>query len=506
MAVRLSRGNRNIKWIETFCRVPEGKFVGQPVSLRPWQRKIIRGIYDTPTRRAIISYGRKNAKTTMAGFLCLLHSCGPEAKANSQLYSAAQSREQASILFNLMAKIVRMSPDLSAVVRVVESSKQLICPELGTVYRALSAEASTAYGLSPVFVVHDELGQVVGPRSQLYEALETAGGAQEEPLSIIISTQAPTDADLLSMLIDDAAAGHDPRTKLFMWSAPADADPFTKTTIKKANPAFGDFLNADVVMEQAQSAKRMPAREPAYRNLILNQRVNRNSPFVSQSVWKANGAKPRPEDWEAGVTAAIDLSELVDLTALVWVGKGADGAWSVGCEFFAPAVGVRDRALRDRVPYDTWADQGYLRLTPGASIDYAFVAGIVGETCERYQVDHFTFDRWGMRIMRSELAHLGYDDIPLDEKGHGQGTQDMTPALIALETELLNGNLRHGNHPILTWCAANAVIDRRAAGDRKLDKAKSTGRIDGMVALAMAINRAMAQQEQQSVMGQVLFI
>ena len=183
------------------CRIPEGKFVGQPVKLVDFQKDTIRGIYDSPTRRAIISFGRKNAKTTLAAFLLLLHLCGPEARANAQLYSAAQSREQASILFSLAAKIVRMSPDLGQVVAIRDTAKQLFCAELGTLYRALSAEASTAYGLSPVFTVHDELGQVRGPRSELYEALETASAAQENPLSIIISTQAPTNADLLSLLM-----------------------------------------------------------------------------------------------------------------------------------------------------------------------------------------------------------------------------------------------------------------------------------------------------------------
>jgi phage terminase large subunit-like protein len=200
----LSRGKRNIAWIEAHCRVPEGKDVGKPVKLRPFQRKVILGIYDTPTRRAIISFGRKNAKTTLSAFLLLLHLVGPEARQNSQLYSAAQSRDQAAILFALAAKIVRMSPDLSYYVTVRDTNKQLFCQELGTLYRALSADASTAYGLSPVFTVHDELGQVRGPRSELYEALETASGAQDEPLSIVISTQAPTDADLLSIMIDDA--------------------------------------------------------------------------------------------------------------------------------------------------------------------------------------------------------------------------------------------------------------------------------------------------------------
>ena len=163
--------------------IPEGRDVGKPVKLRPWQRHEIKRIYDNPhgTRRAILSFGRKNAKTTLTAFLLLLHLCEPEAKANSQLFSAAQSREQAAILFGLAAKIVRMSPTLNPVVLIRDTAKQLACPDLGTLYRALSAEASTAYGLSPVFIVHDELGQVQGPRSELYEALETATGAQEAP-------------------------------------------------------------------------------------------------------------------------------------------------------------------------------------------------------------------------------------------------------------------------------------------------------------------------------------
>src|SRR5262249_28393880 len=158
-------------------------------------------------------------------------------------------------------------------ITIQETAKSLTCPELGTRYRALSADATTAYGLSPVLLIHDELGQVRGPRSPLYEALETATGAQDSPLSIIISTQAPTDADLLSVLIDHAQAGHAPHVVLSLHTAPPDLDPFDEATIRLANPAFGTFLNAREVLGMAQDAKRMPPREAEYRNLILNQRV-----------------------------------------------------------------------------------------------------------------------------------------------------------------------------------------------------------------------------------------
>jgi phage terminase large subunit-like protein len=322
---KLTRGQRNVAWIEAHCRIPEGRFVGQPVKLRPWQRDIIRGIYDQPTRRAIISFGRKNAKSTLSAWLLLLHLCGPEARANSQLFSAAQSREQAAVLFALAAKTVRLS-GLHEYIVIRDSTKQLFCPELGTLYRALSAEAATAYGLSPVFIVHDELGQVKGPRSELYEALETATAAQDNPLSIVISTQAPTDADLLSVLIDDAKAENDPRVRLFLWTSREEDDPFAVETIKSANPAFGDFQNADEVLAMAEDARRMPSREAEYRNLVLNQRVETANPFVSKSVWLECGGPVIESFAGKTVYAGLDLSETADLTALVLI-AAHEGRW-----------------------------------------------------------------------------------------------------------------------------------------------------------------------------------
>ena len=236
-----------IAFIERTLFVPEGRHVGQPLRLQPWQCDFIKLVYDNVhgTRRAILSTPRKNAKTSLSAALLLAHLCGPPAhnKPNSQLFSAAQSRDQAGLIFALAAKMVRMNRDLAQAVVIRETAKELVCPELGTKYKALSAEASTAFGLSPALTIFDELGQVRGPRSSLYEALETATAAQESPLSIIISTQAPTDADLLSILIDDALANHDPRTVVKLYAAPTDLDPFAEDTIRAANPAFDAFMN-----------------------------------------------------------------------------------------------------------------------------------------------------------------------------------------------------------------------------------------------------------------------
>lgn len=496
----MTRGERNIEWIERFLYVPEGRFVGQPFKLRDFQKQDILTIYDSPTRRAIICRGRKNAKTTEAAVLALLHLVGPEAKPNSQLYSAAQSRDQAGLVFRYAAKIVRFSPAIRSTVAIRDTAKELFCPELGTIYKALSAEAKTSYGLSPIFIVHDELGQVRGPRSELYEALETATGAQEEPLSIVISTQAPSDADLLSVLIDDAKTGADAKVKLILDTAPEDLDPFSDEAIRLANPAFGDFLNEAEVREQAESARRMPAREAAYRNLVLNQRVNMHSPFISRAVWEAcNGSVDEDVFRNHPVYAGLDLSARNDLTAFVMVCRDDAGIWHVRPEFWCPEVGITDRAHRDRAPYDVWAKDGFLHTTPGASVDFEYVAQRLAEIGSEMDLRAIAFDRWRMDYMVAAMKGIGIEHTVLQKielqelpaglalVKHGQGYQDMPPALDGLEAELLNKRIRHGGHPVLTWCAANAVAERNAAGDRKLEKSKSTGRIDGIVALCMAM-------------------
>ena len=487
---------RIIKWVRENICVPEGKDVGKPLILRDWQQAEIVKIYDNPagTRRAILSFGRKNAKTTLAAVLLLAHLAGPLAARtrNGQMYSAAQSRDQAALLFALAAKMVRMSPKLSALVKVLDSVKTLTCEFYGTSYKALSADASTAYGLSPVFAVHDELGQVRGPRSELYEALETAAGAQEAPLSLVISTQAPTDADLLSVLIDDAMAGHDPHTVVSLYTAPMDDDPFAEATIRKANPAFGDFLNAKEVLATAEDARRMPAREASYRNLVLNQRVEAKAPFVTRSRWMACAAEPKPLV-NCDIYAGLDLSSVADLTAYVEMGT-VEQVWQLHPTFWLPAEGLSAKARLDHVPYDMWEKHGWLQTCPGNVVDYLFVAKFL-----KGRFDHFgsrfkklAFDRWNFKHLRPWLLEVGFSEqmIELRFVEFGQGTQSMSPALRDLEAAIIDKKIAHGNHPVLSMCAACAVVEGKDDANRKLSKNKSTGRIDGMVAAAMAFGVA----------------
>ena len=484
-----TRGERNAAWVESFCRVPEGRDRGKAVRLRDWQVAEFRRLYDSPTRTFIVSFGRKNGKTALIAFIVLLHLCGPEAELGSEVVSGARSRDQAAMVFRYASKCVRMNPDLNEIIRVRDTAKELDCQDLQTTYKALSADAATNLGRSPKLAVHDELGQVRGPRDEFYEAIDTAQGAHDQPLTIIISTQSPRSGDLLSIMIDDALKGADPMTKVALYCAPEELDPFSEEALIAANPAYGDFLNAEYCRELADKARRMPSREAAYRNLILNQRVNMHNPFVTRTVWELNAREP-DFDLCREFYIGLDLSARNDLTALVLIGRDEDGGVHVRPEFFAPMIGVEDRAERDREPYDVWGREGLITLTPGSSVDYRYVAERLCEICDDLPVTAISFDRWRMDVLKRELSAIG-TELPLVE--FGQGFKDMTPALESLESLLLAGMVRHGSHPVLDMCAENAVAVMDPAGNRKLDKSKATGRIDGLVALTMAVGKASTQ-------------
>lgn len=493
MAKKSTRGDRVIAFIEKYGVTPEGQHVGQPIKLVEFQKKFIRDIYDNKagTRRAYLSIARKNGKTALIAGMVLAHLVGPEAKLNSQIVSGARSREQAAQVFNYAAKMVQLSPILAKIVRIVPSGKRLIGLPLNVEYRALAAEGKTAHGLSPILAILDEVGQVKGPQDDFIDAITTAQGAHESPILVAISTQAADDADLFSIWLDDAEISEDPRIVSHLYAAPKDADVLDEKAWKAANPALGLFRSLDDLREQAKQAERMPSAENTFRNLCLNQRVSTVAPFISVSAWKNCAGQVLPFG-DAPVWAGLDLSARTDLTALVIIGKIA-GTWHVIPHFWTPETGLNDRSKRDRAPYDVWARQGYLHTTPGATVDYEYVATDIAAILGELNVQAVAYDRWRIDLMRKEFERIAFD-VNLIE--FGQGYQSMSPALDALEAELLNGRVAHGGQPVLTMCAANAVVSKDPAGNRKLVKDKNTGRIDGLVAMAMAFGAAnMAEVE-----------
>jgi phage terminase large subunit-like protein len=320
--------------------------------------------------------------------------------------------------------------------------------------------------------------------------LETAVGAQENPLTVIISTQAPTDADLLSILIDDAQAGHDPRTVLQLHTAPKELDPFDVDTIRLANPALDSFMSAAEVLDMAQAASRMPARENEFRNLVLNQRVEVSNPFISPELWSACAGDVGPLEG-LPLYGGLDLAEVADLTALVLMGK-VDGKWRVAPTFWLPAEGLAEKSVADRVPYDLWARQGYMQTTSGRSVSYKYVAEYLRQLFLKWDIRKIGFDRWHYQQFLPWLKEAGFGDEFIKEHfiEFGQGFQSMAPALRELEQIIRDRALAHGNHPVLKMCVQNTIIVSDDAGNRKPSKRRSSGRIDGLVALAMAVGVA----------------
>lgn len=492
----LSRADRVLAFISSL-QITAGRHAGRPFELRPWQIAIIREIYaqdeagKRPVRTAVLSFGRKNGKTALAAALALCHLCGPEAEPRGECYSAANDRNQAAKIFAEMSAMVEAHPVLRDRVSIKRFAKQLEDVETGSIFAALSSDARTKMGLSPSFAIFDELGQ--SESRDLYDALDTAMGARESPLFVTISTQAPTDLAPLSVLIDyglqvQAGAVDDPTFKLFLHAAPEDADLLDEAAWSAANPALGDFLSLDEVRRQAEQAKRMPAKEPAFRNLILNQRISGERHFVTAAEWMANATVP---DLAAlagrRCYAGLDLSAVRDLTALVLVFPDDEGGFDVLPHFWLPGDTLHEREAEDKAPYWTWRDKGHLLTTPGRTVDPAFIAAKVNDLAREYDIQVLAFDRWKIDGFKRELADCGCE---LQLEPFGQGFKDMAPAVDYFERLLIERKLRHGAHPILTWNLTNAVVSTDPSGNRKLDKQRARGRIDGAVALTMALGAA----------------
>lgn len=478
-----------IRFIEGYCRVPEGKLVGKPIVLADFQKRFIREVFDNPagTRRAYLAISRKNGKSALIAAIALAFVIGPEKQQNAQIISGARSREQAALVFKLASKMIYLNPALVKLVRIIASAKTIIGLVANVEYRAISAEAGTAHGLSPLLAILDEVGQIRGPQDDFVEAVETGQGAHEKPLLIAISTQAPSDADLFSIWLDDAERSADPTIVSHVYAAPKDCALDDRKAWEQSNPALGVFRSLEDVEAQAKKAIRLPSAENGFRNLTLNQRVTRFTPFVSPSVWKAGNSSIDLSAFSEGpVWGGLDLSVTTDLTCLVLVTQKA-GLWHVLPTFWTPEATLADRAQRDRAPYDAWVRDGHMKATPGPAVEYDFVARDIKALTAGMQIEKIAFDRYRMATLQKELDRA---DVALPLEPFGQGYVSMAPAIDATEIEFLHERIRHGGHPVLTMCAATAVIIKDPAGNRKLDKSKSTGRIDGMVALAMAMGVA----------------
>jgi phage terminase large subunit-like protein len=479
-----------LAFIETYLLVPEGTSVGKPLVLEPFQKQFITEIYDNPagTRSAILSIARKNGKSALIAAIMLAHVVGPMARQNSQVVSGAMSRDQAALVYSLASKMLKLQPQFAGLFRCVDSSKRIYGLRKGVEYRALAADGTTAHGLSPVLAILDEVGQVRGPMTPFIEAIVTSQGAHENSLLMTISTQASSDADLLSVWIDDAKRSGDPHTVCHVYAADAECDLLDKTQWVKANPALGVFRGEKDLEEQLKQASRIPAMEASARNLLLNQRISLTSLWLAPTVWKDCAAPIDMEVFLSGpVVMGLDLSSRSDLTAAVFAAKDDQDFVHLLPLVFAPEVGMEARELRDKAPYTTWVRNKQMVAVPGATIDYRWVTHYLQQFCEStgIEVSSIQFDRWRIRDLQVAAQEVGFGGAA-EWVEVGQGYKDFSPRVEAFESALLQKRICHGAHPLLNMSASNAIVVRDPANNKKIDKSKSTLRIDPLVAAVMA--------------------
>ena len=488
----LTRGQQ----VVAFCShliVPEGPKVGLPLELEDFQVAFILAVFDNPvhTRQAILSVARRNGKTFLMSVILLAYLVGPLSKQNTVVASAAQSRDQAALTFRMMRLMLLNSPDMQGLYSIVPSKKHIVGLKHNVEYFAVSSDAKTGFGQSLKVVLLDEAGQIRGPNNDFVDMLDTSQGSHDDALFLTISTQAPSDADYLSIKIDTAEREKDPSVVCHVYAAEDKCELQDQAQWHQANPGLGVFRSIKDMTTKMQDAALIPSKEAGARNLLLNQRIALESLWLAPAIWSRGSSKPDLDVFRCNpVCFGLDLSARNDLTAAVAAAKDPDtGTVHVIPFVFCPSQGIEDRARRDKTPYDVWVRDGLMHAIGGSTVDYSQIAHFLMEWCENegWEVSSVNFDRWRIDIMKAAADEAGFASFA-EWVSVGQGFKDISPRCETWESLLLEDRLCHGDHPLLRMAASNAIAVKDPAGNIKLDKSKSTLRIDPLIAAVMAVH------------------
>jgi phage terminase large subunit-like protein len=484
-------GERAVRIINqlTHTRTP---WAGEPFHLRPWQERILRALFRTGRdgrrliRTCLLMLPRKNGKTELAAAIAI-YMLLFDGEIGGEIYLAAADRDQAGLVFGAMVGMIRNDPELEAACDIIESHKRIVHRASRSFCRAISAEAYSKHGFNASAVIYDELH--AAPNRELWDVLATSQGARRQPLMMAISTAGYDRHSILWELYSHAKKVRetptlDPTMLPIIYEAPEGADWTDERVWHQANPALGDFRSLEEMRIAAARAQEIPAQENTFRRLYLNQWTEQATRWMAMPAWDAC-LVPRDRAALAGrpCYVGLDLSSTQDLTALVGVLPDADG-FDVVAQFFVPAESIRIRSNRDRVPYEQWAREGWLVATPGASVKYEYVRQELQAWDAAFDVQVVDYDPWNAHdLIRTLEEQDGFHCVKI-----GQGFQGQSAPTKSLTAAILDRKLRHSGHPVLRWNIANAATETDAAGNLKLSKKASPEKIDGAVALVMAVD------------------
>lgn len=486
-----------VAFIENLCHT-KGTWAGKPFELIDWQEQIIRDLFGTlkpngyrQFNTAYIEIPKKQGKSELAAAVALLLTCG-DGEERAEVYGCAADRQQAAIVFDVAADMVRMCPALSKRVKILASQKRLIYTPTNSFYQVLSAEAYSKHGFNIHGVVFDELH--TQPNRKLFDVMtKGSGDARMQPLYFLITT-AGTDTHSICyethQKAKDIIEGRkiDPTFYPVIYGADESDDWTNPKVWKKANPSLDITVGIDKVKAACESAKQNPGEENAFRQLRLNQWVKQAVRWMPMEKWDKCAFAVDEDELEGRVCyGGLDLSSTTDITAFVLVFPPLDeeDKYIILPYFWIPEDNLTLRVNRDHVPYDVWERQGYLQTTEGNVVHYSFIEKFIDRLGERFNIREIAFDRWGAVQMVQNLESMGFTVVPF-----GQGFKDMSPPTKELMKLVLEQKIAHGGHPVLRWNMDNIYIRTDPAGNIKADKEKSTEKIDGAVATIMALDRA----------------
>ena len=486
-----------VGFIECLCHT-KGTWAGKPFELIDWQERIIRDIFGIlkpngyrQFNTAYVEIPKKQGKSELAAAVALLLCCG-DGEERAEVYGCAADRQQASIVFEVAADMVRMCPALGKRVKLLASQKRMVYLPTNSFYQVLSAEAYSKHGFNVHGVVFDELH--TQPNRKLFDVMtKGSGDARAQPLYFLITT-AGTDTN--SICYETHAKAQDilegrKRDLTFypvIYGAGIDEDWTSPKVWKKANPSLGITVGIDKVKAACESAQQNPGEENSFRQLRLNQWVKQSVRWMPMERWDACSHPVHEDELEGRVCyGGLDLSSTMDITAfiLVFPPRTEEETFIVLPYFWMPEDNIDLRVRRDHVPYDVWQRQGFLETTEGNVVHYGYTEKFIERLGEKFNIREIAFDRWGAVQMVQNLEGMGFTVVPF-----GQGFASMSPPTKELMKLVLEQRIAHGGHPVLRWNMDNIFIRTDPAGNIKADKAKSTEKIDGAVALIMALDRA----------------
>jgi phage terminase large subunit-like protein len=445
---------------------------------------------------AWVELPRKNGKTTTASGTGI-YLTGADGEPGAQVVCAATSKDQAKFAFDPMKQIVRGSPALGKHFEPFQS--KIVHKASESVFEPVANVGDAQHGRDLHGGIVDEVH--LHKTNDLIEAIETGTGSRIQPLILFITTadagRRHTPYDEKRTRIEKLARGtlKDPTTYGVIFAAEPSDDPFVEATWKKANPGYGVSPTKRFMASAATKAKDSPAELASFQRLHLGIRTKQQFKFLELGPWDVNASIVDPIRLKGRECfGGLDLGSTSDLTALCWVFPDG-GAFDVMLRCWAPEDSVEKLDERTARAASTWVKQGWLTTTPGNVTDYDFIEAQIGRDRDLFLVKEIAYDRWNAQQLVNNLIS---DGAPMATMG--QGFASMSAPTKDLQRLILTGTeqkpiVRHGGNPLLRWMVDNFAVAMDPAGNVKPDKANAGDKIDGVVALIMALSRALAAQD-----------